>query len=132
MTRQAELEAMDWQAIRDIAEKYDIKKPSTGWKDAIPEILEFEEIMGDELLESQSQVQSQSQAELPLAVENPSEKSPEKPSTETKTSENKPLFATEYYKATGIPFCSECGAPKTTVDGEQICPVGNASCEFIK
>lgn len=40
--RQAELEAMSWAEVREIAEGYGIVKPVSGWMDAIPLILAVE------------------------------------------------------------------------------------------
>ena len=42
-------------------------------------------------------------------------------------------YASKYYQAAKIPFCSDCGEKRrTSTDGKQFCPSQNPNCSFVK
>lgn len=41
-------------------------------------------------------------------------------------------YCTNLYKQLGMPTCSICGEKKRTVEGQQICPLSQPNCSFVK
>lgn len=44
-----------------------------------------------------------------------------------------PVFATEYFKGAGIPYCKTCGEQlRTDLNGDPICPIQKVGCDRNK
>ncbi|HAX75731.1 MAG TPA: hypothetical protein DCY88_07830 [Cyanobacteria bacterium UBA11372] len=41
-------------------------------------------------------------------------------------------YCTSLYKQLGMPTCGICGEKKRTVEGQQICPLSQPNCSFVK
>lgn len=115
-------EKKGWGAIRRIAEQYGIEKPTGGWDEAIPLIVEAENAIAPETPVETKKAE-------PAKVPEP------KPETiEAKPAAKAPLkFNNRWYKANDITCCDVCGYPNPTdLEGNPICPVSAPTCPRMK
>ncbi len=149
--RKAELETIwqeqGWRGIAAIAKPLLIEKPSDGWKSAIPLIVDAEYKQATEkhndLINSLTADESDTSAivnelsktleELKTVVKEQTipEKELDKEPLLNPRSKYKPkgIYATEYFKKLGIPYCDTCGAQhQHDSDGNPVCAENYSQC----
>ncbi|MBD2005622.1 MULTISPECIES: hypothetical protein [Cyanophyceae] len=56
---------------------------------------------------------------------------PEIPETQSESPEPQSVFATGFYRAAGIPFCSSCGEKRRTNESGVFCPSNKPDCPML-
>jgi len=112
--RKAELEALDWQGLKKIAQNLGIeKRDGEEWRDTIPQIIE-------------------KQAADPVAAKYiPPPPDVEIPEPEP-LNDDKPIHPTYFYESAGIEFCPQCGEKKRTRANKPFCPQNLPLCPMMQ
>lgn len=106
--REIELIGMRWQQVRDIAESVvpPIEKPKGGWDEAIPLILAAE--------------YSEESKDIETAP------------AKSELAPNSVCYAVDFFEASGIPYCKQCGSPDhRDLSGKRLCPVNDSTCPWM-